>query len=864
MKVRPVRCGPFANRSEIDAFNTLKSGLVSLPGDREWALLTNVAFSVTHQLQSDEIDMVAVGPPGVRVIEVKHWANRHRSLAEAEADRVSMKARRVGTTLRRLEPSLPPVEGVVLLTQAAAAITKFRCGNPIRGVRFCSLRQWRDVVDADGSSVLTPEQVQRLTRSLAPAHAVAAGDSLRRLAGYVNLELLDTRGEGFHRVYRGTHSVTRDRAILHLYDMSAGPSGKAETQARWYHDLLRRLQERGWAPRILDSFQDVPNHAGEMSFFTVLDQDAPSLAERRTDPSWDMKSRLALARSAARAVRELHETVGPDEEPLVHGNLSPDAIRVLHDDSAALLGLADAGGFLLHGSTNVEDGDALPDPTGAGQVREPAPMPSGPAADLAGLCTSLSLLFEDSGPDSQAGKARALLNRDARAETVMESLAHLEWLDRSLGKLLDDPAGASPAPLARFWTEGQEVSFHAQRYRVVARLGSGSAATAFKVVELHDATGEEVGTFVAKVAHDRESGVRTRDSHQLVRGTVVGEPGLSTVFEVAGEWSADEITALMSWVDGAPLADFAGVLPLLARDHDTDSAELATRWLRTICEALDALHRNGLVHGDVSPHNLIVSGEDLVLTDYDCVTRADEPVKALGTSPYRSPDRVQGRPASPAHDVHALAVSFFHILCDREPFGGGSDAGPMKLGWSEEERSLYPALADFLDSALSNESQSGFPSAGAALEALRIAIGRERSTEEAGTGKTEDTGPDEAAAAAVVREGESTGGPRMTPRSDERRPNEVPWLRQLMASYPGSRWGNSETRGLDSDFARKTYVETDLEEQLWERIPGPGNGNGPPPVFGTHRRSSAGKRYPRSHQPGRFGRSRGAFGARAA
>lgn len=817
MKVRPVRCGPFANRSEIDAFNTLKSGLVSLPGDGEWVLLTNVAFSVTHQLQSDEIDMVAVGPPGVRVIEVKHWANRHRSLAEAEADRVSMKARRVGTTLRRLVPSLPHVEGVVLLTRAASAITKFMSASRIRGVRFRSLRQWRDVVDADGSSVLTPEQVRKLARSLVPAHAVANGDSLRRLAGYVNLELLDTRCEGFHRVYRGTHSVTRDRAILHLYDMSAGPGGRAEVQARWYHDLLRRLQQRGWAPRILDSFQNVPTHVGEMSFFTVLDQDAPSLAERRTDPSWDIRSRLVFARSAVRAVRELHETVGPDGEPLVHGNLSPHAIMVLHDDSAVLLGLGDPGGS-PHGSEHADGGDALPGATGAGQVREPAPVPSGPATDISGLCTSLSPIFGESAGNPQAANARVLLNRNTRAETVTESSEHLEWLDRSLGKLLDDPAGASPIPPARFWTEGLEVSFRAQRYRVVARLGSGSSAAAFKVVELHRATAEEVGTFVAKVAHDRESGIRTLDSHQLVRGIVGGEPGLSTVFEVADEWNTDEVTALMSWIDGAPLMDFAGVLPLLARDHDTDGAELAARWLRTICEALDVLHRNGLVHGDVSPHNLIVSGEDLVLTDYDCVTRAGEPVTALGTTPYRSPDRVQGRPASPAHDVHALAVSFFHILCDREPFAGRSDAGPMKLDWSEEERSLYPALADFLDSALSNESQSGFPSAGAALEVLRLAISQERPSEETGTGKTEDVGPDDVTVTAVVREGENDRYHEVATRPGERQPNEVPWLQQLMASYPGSRWGNSETRGLDSDFARKTYVETDLEEELWERI----------------------------------------------
>ena len=44
------------------------------------------------------------------------------------------------------------------------------------------------------------------------------------------------------------------------------------------------------------------------------------------------------------------------------------------------------------------------------------------------------------------------------------------------------------------------------------------------------------------------------------------------------------------------------------------------------------------------------------------------------------------------------------------------------------------------------------------------------------------------------------------------------WLQSLLQSYPGSRWGNSETRGLDTPFAGQTYVETHLEEALYGDI----------------------------------------------
>jgi hypothetical protein len=50
------------------------------------------------------------------------------------------------------------------------------------------------------------------------------------------------------------------------------------------------------------------------------------------------------------------------------------------------------------------------------------------------------------------------------------------------------------------------------------------------------------------------------------------------------------------------------------------------------------------------------------------------------------------------------------------------------------------------------------------------------------------------------------------------REEQVEWLLSLLQSYPGSRWGNRETRGLDTDFAAETYVATKLEEILYSDI----------------------------------------------
>lgn len=73
MKVMHIPCGPVANESEQIAIEHLKTRVQSIKGEGKWIFLSNLAFSVNHQVQSDEIDIVVIGPAGVKVVEVKHW-----------------------------------------------------------------------------------------------------------------------------------------------------------------------------------------------------------------------------------------------------------------------------------------------------------------------------------------------------------------------------------------------------------------------------------------------------------------------------------------------------------------------------------------------------------------------------------------------------------------------------------------------------------------------------------------------------------------------------------------------------------------------------------------------------------------------
>lgn len=449
MKVTLFACGPAANESELKAFEHVKTRLQSTEGDDEWVLLTNLAFSVTHQLQSDEIDLVAIGPPGIEVIEVKHWTaqwvERNPDIVAQEADKLTNKARKIGSTLRKVVSDLPRVDGAILLTQDSFKVKTLQ-GKKVRGVNFFSLKEWRDILQVDSPSALNALEIKKLGKALEPKSSIAMDGSLRRIAGYVNLELQTPKGERFHRIYKGSHCARQDRAILHLYDLSAGDEKNAEALASREFDALHRMQLYPWAPRILDSYQEAPAFWGEMYFFTVVDPAAPSVKDRAFDDSWDMPARLSFARSAVRALAELHGT-DPESGPVLHRNLTTKTILVKHDNTPILTGF---GLVKLPSELSVGTIEAPPegwDPAVSPEVREKGLSAADQRSDVYSLCASLAILFAEK-EEHQAEEVMGSLHKGMVENP--EDRPNLQTLEASFSKLLGESVPLAPSPRPAF------------------------------------------------------------------------------------------------------------------------------------------------------------------------------------------------------------------------------------------------------------------------------------------------------------------------------------------------------------------------------------------------------------------------------
>jgi len=98
--VRHIPCGVFVNESERKAVERLKAKLQSVGA--HWVLLSNLSYAQHTGRRADEIDIVAIGPPGVSTIEVKHWdagyLRKQGPTVDTEADRPDQ---RQGQTHRR-------------------------------------------------------------------------------------------------------------------------------------------------------------------------------------------------------------------------------------------------------------------------------------------------------------------------------------------------------------------------------------------------------------------------------------------------------------------------------------------------------------------------------------------------------------------------------------------------------------------------------------------------------------------------------------------------------------------------------------------------------------------------------------------
>lgn len=791
-QIQHIPCGPFANESERLACEKIRNKLQGTSGQGFWIFLTNIPFSFQTQGYSDEIDIIVVGPPGVVVVEVKHWdltyLKENNGVAESEVERLNSKVKRIAGKLRKCF-DVGFVEGRILLTKVDSRLITDSPKKVVHGITFYGLPDWQALLDLNEPARLDKKTVEAICKELEPKTKVSISGDIRSFAGITNLEIISPREQRFHRIYKGVHISRRDKVILHLYDLSASNEKNALEIAKREYETLQRLQKSPYLPRLLDSFQPAPEYPGEIYFFSLIDPEAPSLEERVKDSNWSFKQRLDSAKKLVQVLDELHHPIDTKDTPIIHRNITPKSIKIKTNGQPLFTELdlaklptattVSSNSISFEGKENYVAPEVLKGGLSVADKR----------SDVYSLCASLKLLFE--GIQEDTTQILSILQKGLTENP--ENRIQLKDLARELQNIGGIPKTTEKEIIpVEYWDEDYVIPFQKSYYKILNRLGSGGVGATFKVVQVDQKAEIEYGTYIAKIIFNKEDGESAIQAYRKVRAHSV-HPHLAVVHEIAPEWEQNNFIALMKWVEGMPFSDLTGVVPLYIEDLGEKSCEsFILRWLYDLCDALVSLHNVGLVHGDITPKNIIISGGDVTLTDYDAVIETNNKPR-FDTLMYSSSTVQKQKSIQLSDDIFALAASFFHVLFEQEPFRFGEEfKKDTGINWNGIEKQNWPLLSDFFDKATHLDYKQRFNSA---IEAKLFLKQLLSNVEESGVAIT-------------------------IPSIEQQKltPNEVPWLLNLLRSYPGSLKGNEETRGLDSAFAEHTYVETRLDKALIDEI----------------------------------------------
>ena len=148
-------------------------------------------------------------------------------------------------------------------------------------------------------------------------------------------------------------------------------------------------------------------------------------------------------------------------------------------------------------------------------------------------------------------------------------------------------------------------------------------------------------------------------------------PNIVQVFDFGFDAGHHQHFIVMEHVSGNSCAE-------LLRDRGHLDVEQALNIVTQACRGLEYAHRNGVVHRDVKPGNLLVSDSEVVkLADFGIARATDQSSitqvgSVLGTAAYLAPEQARGEEAGPRADLYSLGVVTYQLMSGRLPYEANS------------------------------------------------------------------------------------------------------------------------------------------------------------------------------------------------
>ncbi|MCL4798700.1 MAG: serine/threonine protein kinase [Burkholderiales bacterium] len=266
------------------------------------------------------------------------------------------------------------------------------------------------------------------------------------------------------------------------------------------------------------------------------------------------------------------------------------------------------------------------------------------------------------------------------------------------------------------------------RYVLQEEIGRGSMGTVFKASDPMIERTVAVKTINALQIQDGSAEPRRRFLREAKAAGRLSHPCIVTIYDV-GEFE-DTAYIVMELLEGRSLKD------VLDRGERIPLATAAQIVLQT-ADALGFAHRQGVVHRDVKPGNLMLTKQGLVkITDFG-IARIDQTSRTrtgvvIGSPRYMSPEQVSGRKADGRSDVFSLGIVLYELVTGVAPFDAARPEDFLTLMQNIVAKQAEPpsrvnpevpaALDAIVERALRKNPDERYPTAEALAEALRRAL----------------------------------------------------------------------------------------------------------------------------------------------
>jgi beta-lactam-binding protein with PASTA domain/predicted Ser/Thr protein kinase len=293
--------------------------------------------------------------------------------------------------------------------------------------------------------------------------------------------------------------------------------------------------------------------------------------------------------------------------------------------------------------------------------------------------------------------------------------------------------------------DSRSGTIFAGRYRLERKLGSGGMADVWLAED------QELGRKVAiKILHERYANdvqFVERFRREATHAAGLSHPNVVAIYD-RGE-AEGSYYIVMEYVEGRTLKELIvtrGMCPI----------PVAISYTRQVLAALRYAHRNGIVHRDIKPHNVLVDNEGRVKVADFGIARAGssqmtEAGSIIGTAQYLSPEQARGAPVDESSDLYSTGIVLYELLTGKVPFTGET---PVEIAM--KHLSQVPPAPSTIRSEIPRDLDLVVLRALAKEPADRYRSAKELDRDLELVGRGDAVGPETEEAATMVLKGEST------------------------------------------------------------------------------------------------------------